>query len=124
MTDRDRVRQLLFSSNKTVLRIQSNPDNKIKVDKLYRITRNKEHTLSFFVWGRDMKTDSTMEYIGLITPTNSTVRTSDKSDKDRVFATFMMVLFDEYPWVKNMGVEMSSECSCCGHITQFTKNMV
>ena len=71
-----------------------------------------------------MKTDSTMEYIGLITPTNSTVRTSDKSDKDRVFATFMMVLFDEYPWVKNMGVEMSSECSCCGHITQFTKNMV
>lgn len=109
------VKRVLFSSKKATLTIQ-NVDTKVGAS--YRLTRSDSSIPArIFVWGKD-KGASSNQYIGMLHPHTSKIAGLSIPETSTVYTLlkyFVMMLFDEYPQMRNMGVSISAECVCCGH---------
>lgn len=111
------VKQVLFSTKKATLTLQ-NVDTKVGAN--YRLTRSDSAIPAvIYVWGADRGGGSS-QYIGkLLTHTSKIARKKGLSVPETstvytLFKYFVMMLFDEYPQTRNMGLSISSECVCCG----------
>ncbi len=109
------VKRVLFSSKKATLTIQ-NVDTKVGAS--YRLTRSDSSIpAKIFVWGKD-KGASSNQYIGMLFPHTSKIAGLSIPETSTVYTLlkyFVMMLFDEYPQMRNMGVSISAECVCCGN---------
>lgn len=130
-----KVKRLIFSSSRTVLQITTT-DEENKTTCNYRITRADDNTNKYFVWGRE-HTRMNMHYVGIVYPHRSDIhfegnKHSPKNDFGgntepsdivyRMIKFFMMTLFNEYPWMDTMHVNMTSTCGCCNHESSYTIN--